>query len=225
LSDGPAPVLAAELIRWSWVGDHLDDIRGYLVQHVELTGLALLFGLALAFPLSLAAVQWPRLYGPILGFTGILFTIPSLALFILLIPFTGLQIQTALIGLTIYTLLILVRNIVEGLRGVDRDVREAAQAMGYTRARQLFQVELPLALPVIIAGIRIATVTTIGLVTVTALIGWGGLGRLFIDGFTLNFSTPIVVGIVLSALLAFAADLFLVGLQRWLTPWARSGGG
>ena len=224
MTDGPAPVLAAELIRWEWVGRHLDDIRDNLVQHVELTGLALLFGLLLAFPLALSAVQWPRLYGPILGFTGVLFTIPSLALFILLIPFTGLQIQTALIGLTIYTLLILVRNIVEGLRGVDNDVREAAQAMGYTRARQLFQVELPLALPVIIAGVRIATVTTIGLVTVTALIGWGGLGQLFIEGFTLNFSTPIVVGIVLSALLAFTADLLLVGLQHRLTPWARSGG-
>jgi osmoprotectant transport system permease protein len=224
LTDGPAPVLAAELVRWSWIGDHLDDIRGDLVQHVELTGLALLFGLLLAIPLALAAVQWPRTYGPILGFTGILFTIPSLALFILLIPFTGLQIQTALIGLTIYTLLILVRNIVEGLRGVDNDVREAAQAMGYTRARQLFQVELPLALPVIIAGVRIATVTTIGLVTVTALIGWGGLGQLFIEGFTLNFSTPIIIGIVLSALLAFTADLLLVGLQNRLTPWARSSG-
>ena len=222
MSDAAAPLLAAELIRWSWVGDHLDDIRGYLVQHVQLTGLAVLLGLLLAFPLALAAVRWPRLYGPILGFTGILFTIPSLALFILLIPFTGLQIQTALIGLTIYTLLILVRNMVEGLRGVDRDVREAAEAMGYTRARQLFQVELPLALPVIMAGVRIATVTTIGLVTVTALIGWGGLGQLFIEGFTLDFTTPIVVGIVLSAALAFAADLLLVAVQRQLTPWARS---
>ena len=225
MTDSAPPVLAAELIRGSWVGRHLDDIRDALFQHVQLTGLALLFGLALALPLALAAFQWPRLYGPILGFTGILFTIPSLALFILLIPFTGLQIQTALIGLTIYTLLILVRNTVEGLRGVDPDVREAAQAMGYTRARQLFQVELPLALPVIVAGVRIATVTTIGLVTVTALIGWGGLGQLFIEGFTLNFTTPIVVGIVLSALLAFAADLLLVGLQYRLTPWARSGGG
>ena len=158
------------------------------------------------------------------GFAIAVLAPDPLTLFILLIPFTGLSISTSLIGLTIYTLLILVRNIVEGLRGVDRDVREAAEAMGYTRARQLFQVELPLALPVIIAGVRIATVTTIGLVTVTALIGWGGLGRLFIDGFTLNFTTPIVVGIVLSALLAFAADLFLVGLQHWLTPWARSGG-
>jgi osmoprotectant transport system permease protein len=225
LSSGPPPVLAAELVRWSWVGRHLDDIRDALLQHVQLTVLAVLFGLLLAFPLSLAAIRWPRLYGPILAFTGVLFTIPSLALFILLIPFTGLQIQTALIGLTIYTLLILVRNMVEGLRGVDRDVREAAEAMGYTPARQLFQVELPLALPVIIAGVRIATVTTIGLVTVTALIGWGGLGQLFIEGFTLNFTTPIVVGIVLSALLAFTADLLLVGLQHRLTPWARSGGG
>jgi osmoprotectant transport system permease protein len=224
LTDRPGPVLAVELIRWSWVGDHLDDIRDYLLQHLQLTFLAVLFGLLIAFPLSLAAIRSPRLYGPILGFTGVLFTIPSLALFVLLIPFTGLSIRTSLIGLTMYTLLILVRNIVEGLRGVDRDVREAAEAMGYTRARQLFRVELPLALPVIMAGIRIATVTTIGLVTITALIGQGGLGQLFIDGFVLNFATPIVVGIVLSALLAFAADLALVGVQRWLTPWARGGG-
>jgi osmoprotectant transport system permease protein len=224
LTDGPPTVLAAELIRWSWIGDHLDDIRDDLLQHLQLTGLAVLFGMLLAFPLALAAIRWPRLYAPILGFTGVLFTIPSLALFILLIPFTGLQIWTALIGLTIYTLLILVRNMVEGLRGVDRDVREAAQAMGYTPARQLFRVELPLALPVIMAGVRIATVTTIGLVTVTALIGWGGLGQLFLDGFTLDFPTPLIVGIVLSALLAFAADLLLVGVQWGLTPWARSRG-
>ena len=224
MTDGPPTVLAAELVRWSWIGDHLDDIRDDLLQHLQLTGLAMLFGVLLAFPLALAAMRWPRLYSPILGFTGVLFTIPSLALFILLIPFTGLKISTALIGLTMYTLLILVRNMVEGLRGVDRDVREAAQAMGYTPARQLFQVELPLALPVIMAGVRIATVTTIGLVTVTALIGWGGLGQLFIDGFTLNFSTPLVVGIVLSALLAFAADLLLVAVQWGLAPWARSRG-
>jgi osmoprotectant transport system permease protein len=223
LTDGPAPVLAAELIRWSWIGDHLDDIRDDLLQHVQLTVLAVLFGLLLAFPLALGAIRWPRLYAPILGFTGILFTIPSLALFILLIPFTGLSVRTSLIGLTMYTLLILVRNIVEGLLGVDRDVREAAEAVGYSRARQLWRVELPLALPVIMAGVRIATVTTIGLVTITALIGQGGLGRLFLDGFILNFATPIVVGLVLSVLLALAADLLLVGLQYRLTPWARSG--
>ena len=224
MSDGSAPVLAVELVRWSWVGDNLDDIRDLFVQHVQLTLLAVLFGLLVAFPLALMAIRWPRTYGPVLGFTGVLFTIPSLALFVLLIPFTGLSISTSLIGLTLYTLLILVRNIVEGLRGVDPDVREAAQAMGYTRARQLFRVELPVALPVIMAGVRIATVTTIGLVTITALIGQGGLGQLFLEGFTRNFATPIIVGIVLSALLAFAADLALVGLQHRLTPWARSRG-
>jgi osmoprotectant transport system permease protein len=223
LRDGP-PLLAAELVRWSWIGDHLDDIRVALLQHVELTALPVAIGALLAFPLALAALRWPRLYGPILGFTGVLFTIPSLALFILLVPFTGLKLPTPLIGLTIYTLLILVRNMVEGLRGVDRDVREAAQAMGYTRGRQLFGVELPLALPVIMAGLRIATVTTIGLVTITALIGWGGLGQLFLEGFTLNFATPIVVGLVLSAALAIGADLLLVGVERGLTPWARGRG-
>jgi osmoprotectant transport system permease protein len=221
LTDPAAPVLAAELIRWSWVGDHLDDIRGYLFQHIQLTFLAVLFGLLLAFPLALGAIRWPRLYAPILGFTGILFTIPSLALYILLIPFTGLSVRTSLIGLTMYTLLILVRNIVEGLLGVDRDVREAAEAMGYSRARQLWRVELPLALPVIVAGIRVATVTTIGLVTVTGLIGQGGLGAFIIEGINLDFRTPLVVGSVCSIALAVAADVTLAGAVRLLAPWSR----
>lgn len=212
------------LFRWSWVMDHADDIVARLGQHVELTGLALLFGFAIAFPLALAAIRWPRLYGPSLATTGVLFTIPSLALFILLIPFTGLSIATSLIGLTIYTLLILFRNIVEGLRGVPRDVREAARAMGYSRAWQLLTVELPIALPVIVAGIRIAAITTIGLVTVTALIGQGGLGQLFISGFTLHFTTPLIVGFVLSVLLAVVADLSLVGVLWILTPWRRGRG-
>ena len=212
------------LFRWSWVVGNGDVIVDKLVQHVQLTSLALVFGLCIAFPLALAAIRWPRLYGPSLGATGVAFTIPSLALFILLIPFTGLSMATSLIGLTIYTLLILFRNIVEGFNGVPRDVREAARAMGYTRTRQLFTVELPIALPVIIAGIRIATVTTIGLVTVTALIGQGGLGQLFITGFTLHFPTPLLVGFVLSVLLAVIADLLLVGAERVLTPWRRGRG-
>lgn len=213
--------LAAGAIDWGWVRSNGADIVGLFLQHVELTVLALAFGFALAFPLALAAFRWPRLYGPVIGVTGTLFTIPSLALFILMIPFTGLTIGTPLIGLTIFTLLILVRNIVEGLRGVDPQIREAAEAMGYRRSRQLLTVELPLALPVIIAGIRIATVTTIGLITVTALVGWGGLGQLFIQGFTLFFATPIIVGFVLSAVFAVIADLLLVGVQRMLTPWNR----
>ena len=137
------------LVQWDWVARHGGEIGAQLGQHVLLTGLALGFGLLIAFPLALAAVRWPRFYGPSLGLTGILFTVPSLALFILLIPFTGLSIATSLIGLTIYTLLILFRNIVEGLRGVPADVSEAAKALGYSRGRRLVQVELPIALPVV----------------------------------------------------------------------------
>lgn len=208
-------------IRWDWISRHSGDILAQLGQHAQLTALALLFGFAIAFPLALAAIRWPRLYGPSLAATGILFTVPSLALFILLIPFTGLSIATSLIGLTIYTLLILFRNIVEGLRGVPRDVSEAARALGYSRTRQLFAVELPIALPVMMAGVRIAAITTIGLVTVTALIGQGGLGRLFITGFTLHFATPLIVGFVLSILLAVGVDLALAGLLWLITPWQR----
>ncbi|WP_425471657.1 ABC transporter permease [Salinisphaera japonica] len=209
------------MVQWDWVARHGGEIGAQLGQHVLLTGLALGFGLLIAFPLALAAVRWPRFYGPSLGLTGILFTVPSLALFILLIPFTGLSIATSLIGLTIYTLLILFRNIVEGLRGVPADVSEAAKALGYSRGRRLVQVELPIALPVIMAGVRIAAVTTIGMVTVTALIGQGGLGQLFITGFTLHFTTPLLVGFVLSIALAVSVDLLLAGLLWWLTPWQR----
>ena len=209
------------LVQWEWVARHAGEIGAQLGQHVLLTGLAVGLGLMIAFPLALAAVRWPRFYGPSLGLTGILFTVPSLALFILLIPFTGLSIATSLIGLTIYTLLILFRNIVAGLRGVPADVSEAAKALGYSRGRQLLQVELPIALPVIMAGVSIAAVTTIGMVTVTALIGQGGLGQLFITGFTLHFTTPLLVGFVLSIGLAVGVDLLLAGLLWWLTPWQR----
>jgi osmoprotectant transport system permease protein len=169
-------------------------------------------------------VRYRRLYGPVLAITGVLYTIPSLALFGMLIPLTGLTSTTALIPLTAYTLLILVRNTVTGLDGVPADVKDAALGMGYSRTRQLLRVELPLALPAIIAGIRIATVTTIGLVAITALIGQGGLGALMYDGFQRDFRTPVTVGIVLSLALAIVADLLLVLAQRIATPWARAGG-
>src|SRR6266851_10345340 len=157
--------------------------------------------------------------GVILGHTGGLYTIPSLALFALLVPWTGLTVLTAEIGLVAYTLLILVRNIVVGLDGVPPDVRDAAAGMGYRPVRQLLQVELPLALPVIVAGLRIATVTTIGLVTITALIGQGGLGQLLLDGLQRDFRTPLVVGSALSVGLAIVADVLLATTQRVLTPW------
>jgi osmoprotectant transport system permease protein len=168
------------------------------------------------------AWRYRRSRGPVLATGGALYTIPSLALFALLVPWTGLTVLTAEIGLVTYTLLIIVRNIVVGLDGVPPDVRDAAAGMGYRPLRQLLRVELPLALPVIFAGLRIATVTTIGLVTITALLGQGGLGQLLLDGLIRDFRTPLVVGSVLSVALAVVCDLVLALCQRLLTPWARA---
>ena len=210
-------------VRWDWVRDHGDDIVAAGRQHVELTLIAVAVGLLLSFPLALAARRWRRTSGPILGFAGILFTIPSLALFALLVPLTGLSRTTAEVGLVSYTLLILVRNMLAGLDGVPDDVREAAHGMGYRPLGQLLRVELPLAVPVIVAGVRIATVTTIGLVTVTGLIGQGGLGAFIIEGINRDFRTPLVVGSVGSIVLAVVADVGLAGAARLLTPWARGG--
>ena len=214
--------IGSRWIYWPWVSDHLDEIRTRLAEHITLTFWAVLLGFLIAFPLALLAVRYRRLYPPVIGVTGVLYTIPSIALFVFLIPWTGLSRTTALVPLVAYTLLILIRNIVAGLDGVPPEVREAAQGMGYRPLRQLFSVELPLALPAIVAGIRIATVTTIGLITVTALIGQGGLGQFMIDGFQRDFRTPLTVGIILSVALAVVADLLLVGAQRLVSPWARA---
>ncbi len=208
-------------IRWYWIGDHLGVIGAALAQHIELTVVAVGIGFLIAIPLGLLAWRRRVLRGPILSVTGILYTIPSLALFAILVPFTGLSLLTAEIGLVSYTLLILIRNIVVGLDAVPDDVREAARGMGYRPLAQLLRVDIPLAIPAIMAGLRIATVTTIGLVTITALIGEGGLGSLINDGLIRDFKTPLVVGTVLSVLLAIVADLTLTGVQRLITPWAR----
>lgn len=210
------------LIWWGWVGDHLDDIWQRTVEHVQLTAVALFVGCAISFALSLLAVRYRWTYGPIRRVSAILYTIPSLALFALLIPFTGLGFVTAEIALVSYTILILVSNTVAGLDAVPRSVKEAADGMGYTPRRRLLRVELPLALPTIIAGIRIASVTVIGLVTVAALVGSGGYGVLIEDGLRRSFPTPIVVGTVLSVTLALLVDGSLALLQRALTPWRRA---
>jgi osmoprotectant transport system permease protein len=209
------------LIRWDWVGGHLDEIAMHLGEHIELTAIAVVVGFVIAFALSLVVLGSPRLEQPTTFLTGTLYTVPSLALFALLVPYTGLSLLTAEIGLVGYTLLILIRNIVGGIRGVPADVREAALGMGYDRWRLLWRVEIPIAAPVIVAGVRIATITTIGLVTVTALIGQGGLGYLILIGIQRFFTTPLIVGAVLSVALALVMDLALVGVQRLLTPWAR----
>ena len=207
-------------IRWNWVWSHLDLIWQRTVQHLFLTGIALGIGFVISIGLSIVALRY-RTYAPITWITGALYSIPSLALFVMLIPLTGLSVTTAEIGLVSYTLLIFIRNIVAGIDGVPQDVREAAMGMGYTRGRMLLEIELPIALPVVIAGVRIAAVTTVGLVTIAALIGLGGLGQLILDGLNRLFTTPLIVGATLSVVLAVVLDVGLVSLERALTPWAR----
>jgi osmoprotectant transport system permease protein len=209
-------------IQWDWIAGNLDEIAGATLDHLWLTLIAVGVGFALSLALGLAAYRWRPLYGPVAGVAGLLYTIPSLALFAVLVPFTGLSFLTAEIGLVSYTLLILVRGVVSGLDGVPRDAVEAATGMGYSARQRLARVELPLAVPVIIAALRLATVTTIGLVMVTALIGEGGLGQLMLRGFNRGFPTMVYVGVVASVALAVALDLALVGLQRLLTPWTRA---
>ena len=221
----PGPAVLAQIhepwIRWDWVSSHTGVITHDLREHVVLTLIAVGVGMLISVPLAIVARRWHWFEAPVLSATGILYTIPSVALLALLVPWTGLTRTTAEIALVSYTLLILIRNIVAGLAGVPPDVREAAEGMGYSRARQLLRVELPLAVPVIVAGIRIAVVTTIGLVTVTALIGQGGLGQLILDGLYRDFRTEVVVGSALCVALATVADLTLVGIQRLAMPWTR----
>lgn len=223
----PSTILADDrrsFIWWDWIFRRPDEIWQRTVEHVQMTLVAVGIGFAISVVLSLIAIRYRWTYGPITWVGNVLYTIPSLALFVLLVPYTGLGFVTAQIALVSYTILILVRNIVAGLDGVPAEVREAADGMGYTRTRRLWSVELPLALPTIIAGLRIASVTVIGLVTITALIGNGGYGAFINDGLNRRFSTPIVLGATLSVALALIVDVALVALERVLTPWRRRRG-
>jgi osmoprotectant transport system permease protein len=212
----------APLVQWSWITDRLDVVLAKFLEHVQLTVIAVVVGLIISFPLALWAYRNRKVYPPITVFTGLLYTIPSLALFALLIPFTGLSVTTAEIGLVSYTLLILIRNIVAGLDGVPADTKEAALGMGFTQRQLLWRVEVPLALPVILAGVRIATVTTIGLVTVAAFIGKGGFGYFILLGFDRLFPTALLLGSILSMAFAIGVDGLLVWTERLITPWSRS---
>ena len=207
----------------SYVVDNWDTIMGYLGEHVRLTIGAVLLGSVIALPLALLARRSRLLGGAVLGLSTIVYTIPSLAMFAFIFPFTGLTATTVLIGLTAYSLVILVRNFLVGLQGVPGDVQEAARGMGYGNLRRFVQIELPLALPAFMAGLRIATVSTVALTTVGVIVGHGGLGQLIYGGFNANFyRAEIVTGAVACVLLALAADLLLAGLERVLTPWART---
>lgn len=208
-------------IQWSWVRHHLATIRHDIWEHTFLTVLAVGIGLIVALPLAILAYRVRRTEAPILGITGAIYTIPALALLGFLIPITGLGTVTAEIALVGYTLLILVRNVLTGLHSVPSDVREAARGMGFTPTGQLFRIELPLALPAIMAGVRIATVTTIGLLTIAAYIGVGGLGQLIFLGLSNGFRTQVVLGACLSVVLAAIADAALLMAERLITPWTR----
>ena len=209
-------------VNWTWLSSHVKLFVDALVAHLELTAIAVVVGLVIAVPIGVIAQRDPVLRGPILTLFGIFYTIPSIALFAVLVPYTGLSILTAEIGLVGYAVLILTRNVIVGLDAVPRDVIDAADGMGYRRFARLIRVELPLALPAIFAGIRIATVTTIGLVTITAVIGVNSLGQLILEGLIDSFHTPLVVGTALSIVLAFVADISLAMGQRWAVPWARN---
>jgi osmoprotectant transport system permease protein len=211
------------LIDWGWIARNLGDIGQRTWDHVVLTVLAVGIGFVISFGLALLIRRQRWLTGPILAVSGVLYSIPSLAFFMLLIPLTGIQsIVTAEIALVSYTILILVRNTLAGFDGVPPEVLEAAEGMGYSPWQRLWRVELPIAAPVIIAGLRIATVTTVGLVTVTAFIGIQSLGSLIVNvGLARFFLTATLVGSLGAVLLAVAADLGLVLLQRLVTPWSR----
>jgi osmoprotectant transport system permease protein len=209
------------LIWWAWVGDHLDEIWQRTVEHVQIALIAMVVGCLISFVLSVIAVRFRWTFKPITRVGSILYTIPSLALFGLLVPFTGLGLLTAEIALVSYTIFILVSNTVAGLDAVPAPVKEAADAMGYTWWRRLIAVEFPLALPAVVAGLRIASVTVIGLVTIAAFIGNGGYGALINDGLQRTFPTPIVIGAVLSMAFALLVDGLLAFALWALTPWRR----
>ncbi len=213
------------LIDWSWIVEHVDDIAARTLEHVWIAALAVAAGFLISFVLALWSIRDRRVFAPITATSGVLYTVPSLAMFAVLVPFTGLTLFTAIIPLTLYTLVILVRNIVAGFDSVAPDIVESADGMGHTRSQRLWQVQLPLAIPLIVAGLRLASVSTIGLVTIGSIIGdaFGGLGIFIKDGIATFFPTKVYVGAIMSVLLAFGVDYLFTRLERRLTPWTRTG--
>jgi osmoprotectant transport system permease protein len=212
------------VIDWGWIVDHLPALVDKTGQHLYLAAIALIVGFAISFAIAVVATRWRPIYLPAAVFAGVIFTVPSLALFAAFVPITGISILTAEIPLVLYTLVILLRNVVAGFDSVPPDVREAADGMGFTRGGRLWRVELPLAVPLIVAGLRIASVSTIGLVTITGVLGqaFGGLGRFIFDGIQIGFPTEIYLGAVSTIALSLLADRFFVWLQSIVTPWSRA---
>lgn len=209
------------MIDWSWIYTNKILIGELLWQHTQLVGISLFFGTLLTGAFMVLTLRWPIATQPLIYLCGVIFTIPSLALFILLLPFTGLSLTTSVIGLTVYSLLILLRNVIAGIEKLPVAVLESARALGYTRGYRFIDIELHLLVPSLFAGLRIASVTLVGLVTVTALIGQGGLGQLLLAGFNQDFLTPIIASVALSLMLSFLLDFLIAHVGYWLTPWTR----
>ena len=209
----------------TYIHNNYPEILSDLVEHLWLALIPIVVGAALSLPLGYLAVRRRSLYQPVVNVGAVLYSIPSLALFLLVPVIIGvgyLSPLNVLIGLSLYTLALLARTVADALISVQGEATQAAHALGYRPLRQLFGVELPMAAPVLFAGLRVATVANISLVSVGALVGSGGLGNLFTGGFQLGFVEPIIIGIALSILLAAVCDVALVALQRRLTPWARA---
>ena len=205
---------------WSWISTNGSLIWQLTWENIKLGVLPALYGLVISLPLGVIASRWRWFYPPVLTVINVLYAVPSLALFIALIPAFGLTDTTVSIALTVFSLCVILPNVVAGLRGVPAAVTQAATAMGYGPLRRLVTVELPLAVPVILAGLRVGVVASISLASVGQLIGVSSLGYLFIDGLQRSFPTEIYVGLVLVIALALVCDLILVAVRRALTPWA-----
>jgi len=203
-----------------WISDNFDRYIDPFWQHVYLTVVSVAIGFVIAFVLALMAHRRRWLTGPIIGFTGVLYTIPSIAAFLLLLPLTGRGNLTAIVALVSYTLLIIFRNITTGLNNVPEEMKDAGRGMGLTDRQLLWRVELPMAVPEILAGLRIAITTTVGLATLAFFAGAGGLGQQIYSD--ISFKSNVVTAGGLAVLLAAFLDLIVLGVQRLLTPWRRA---
>jgi osmoprotectant transport system permease protein len=206
----------------AYLADYRTELTDATVEHLAITVTAVVLAVLIAFPLALLARRYARLETSIMGVSTALYTVPSLALFPLLVPFTGITATTVVIGLALYALTILVRSMLDGLASVPDDVRESARGLGYGQVSQLFRIDLPLALPVMMAGLRVATVSTVALTTVGALVANGGLGNLIAEGVLTNFKAELLAACVLCVAIAVILDVLIVGAQRLVTPWTRT---
>ena len=208
----------------NWIADNVALIWEQLREHLYLAIIPVILGLIISVPLGYVATRYSWLANPLIALGGVLYSLPSIALFIVIPAVLGTKVLSTvniIVALTIYTVALLIRNVIDGLRSVPADVRQSAVAVGYGALHRVIAIDLPIAVPVIFTGLRVVTVANISMVSVGAVIGIGGLGELFTLGFQKDFLTPVVVGVVLSLLLALVADVILVVLQRLLTPWAR----